>query len=313
MPEKPGLIRAILGTLIFGLLVVSCGSGEKKTKAGNKVLNVVVTTGMLADAVTHIGGENFNVIALMGPGVDPHLYKASEGDVEKLANADMIVYNGLHLEGKMGDILEKMSNTKPVIAAGELLPEDKLLTLPGSSGQHDPHIWFDLSLWAEMIEALGRKIARTDLLLHDDYIATAGSYADSVRALHWQIVEKIASIPKEQRVLITAHDAFSYFGRAYDMEVRGLQGISTVSEYGLKDVTDLVDFIVARGVKAIFVETSVPEKSIKAVQAGVEAKGHVVAIGGTLFSDAMGEKGKPEGTYLGMVRYNVDTIVSALK
>ena len=314
MKEQHRLFRLIAFSFITLLMIVSCGGkGEKKTKAGNKVLSVVVTTGMLGDAVKQIGGENFNVVTLMGSGVDPHLYKASEGDVEKLANADMIIYNGLHLEGKMGDILEKMSRSKSVIAAGELLPEEKLLSPSGMEGQHDPHIWFDLSLWAEMIEALGRKIARTDLLLHDEYIANARIYADSVRNLHWQVLEKISSIPEERRVLITAHDAFGYFGRAYNIEVRGLQGISTVSEYGLKDVTDLVEYIVERKIKAIFVESSVSEKSIRAVQTGVKEKGHDVAIGGILFSDAMGEKGKPEGTYLGMVRYNVDTIVKALK
>lgn len=304
------MIRKLLLLLLIPLLL---GCGDKVKEKHDGPQNIVVTTGMLGDAVRHIGGDLFNVTALMGPGVDPHLYKASEGDVTLLDHADIIVYNGLHLEGKMGDIMGKMARIKPVIAAAELLPDERLNSPPEFKGQHDPHIWFDLSLWADMIELLTDELSQIDSSKAHIYRKNADAYVAQIRSLHNEIVEQISTIPGKRRVLITAHDAFGYFGKAYNIEVRGLQGISTVSEYGLLDVTQLVDFIVERGIKAVFVESSVPTKSIEAVQAGVNGQGKQVVIGGTLYSDAMGNAGTDEGTYLGMVRHNVSTIVRALK
>ena len=310
---KKILIVLILFALVFGIN----GCGEKaETKAPDdepNTIRIVTTTGILGDALKQIGGGLFEVKVLMGPGVDPHLYKASEGDVTRLDRADLIVYNGLHLEGKMADILGKMSRTKLVISAGYLLPEELLLSPPEFMCQHDPHIWFDLEMWAKMVGLLGEKIAGYFPDHRKKLLANSKTYSDQIMALHNSVREKIATIPKQGRVLITAHDAFGYFGRAYNIEVKGLQGISTVSEYGLKDVTDLVDFIVERRIKAVFVESSVPVKSIKAVKTGVLARDHKVIIGGQLYSDALGEKDSPAGNYLGMVSYNVDTIVNALK
>jgi len=268
---------------------------------------------MLGDMMRNIGGGRLNVIPLMGPGVDPHLYKASEGDVTRLESADIVVYNGLHLEGKMGEILEKMARSKPVISAGDLLDESRLMSPPEFSGHHDPHIWFDLSIWSEVTLRIGAEMARIDTAYAAVYRERSRIYADSVLVLHKDVKAQIATIPSHQRVLITAHDAFGYFGRAYDIEVRGLQGISTVSEYGLRDVTEMVDFIFKRKIKAVFVESSVPVRSIQAVQSGVRQLGHDVVIGGTLYSDALGEVGSSGETYLGMVRHNVTTIVQALK
>ncbi len=305
------MIRKLIILLLIPLLFVGCGSGIEKKREGPP--RVVVTTGMLRDAVEHIGGDLLKVTALMGPGVDPHLYKASEGDVTLLDRADIIVYNGLHLEGKMGDILGKMARNKPVIAAGELLSEKRLTSPPEFKGQHDPHIWFDLDLWADMIEMLTGELARIDSVNAFTFVHNASIYVADIRKLHSEIIGQIGTIPEQRRVLITAHDAFGYFGRAYNIEVRGLQGISTVSEYGLLDVTQLVDYIVELGIKAVFVESSVPTKSIEAIQAGVRGQGKEVVIGGTLFSDAMGATESEEGTYLGMVRHNVRTIVEALK
>ncbi len=295
------------------ILFLGCGKGKQAKTEQTEEFSIVATTGIIADAVENIVGDKAEVRALMGAGVDPHLYKASEGDVSRLAEADIIVYNGLRLEGKMGEILDKMSRRKTVIAAGELLPDSLLVSPTEYAGQHDPHIWFDLSLWAKMVDKLGQELAKEKPEYKDEILANTKEYAGKIEALHSRILLDIAGIPKRQRVLITAHDAFGYFGRAYEIEVRGLQGISTVSEYGLRDVSELVDYIADNEIKAIFVESSVPKRSIEAVQKGVEGKGREVAIGGELYSDALGEKGSEAETYLGMVKHNVNTIVQALK
>jgi len=297
--------------LLFAFNGCRVAGSNRQAQPGQ--LKVVVTTGILADAVRHIGGENLYIVTLMGPGVDPHLYKASEGDVMELDKADIIVYQGLHLEGKMADILHKIGRVKKVIAAGELVSEERLLSPPEFKGQHDPHIWFDLSIWAELVDSLSVRFAKLDTVHTEEYLANGARYSAELRALHSAIRDSIAIIPPNQRVLITAHDAFSYFGIAYGVEVRALQGLSTMSEYGLMDVTDLVDFIVKRKIKAIFVETSLPVRSIRAVQAGVRGKGHQVEIGGELYSDALGAVDTPEGTFIGMVKHNTTTIVKALK
>lgn len=271
------------------------------------------TTGMLADALQRVVGEEGQVEALMGPGVDPHLYKATQGDLRALRKADLIFYNGLHLEGKLGEILDRFGEEKPVYALGESLDSAVLLNTSGYAGAYDPHIWFDLQLWSEVVGAAVEKLSEHRPEEAAVFQKRARTFRDSLTAMDAWVREEIQGIPEAQRVMITAHDAFGYFGRAYGIEVRGLQGISTVSEFGLKDVTSLVDFITGRGVKAIFVESSVPEKSLRAVVEGCARRGHEVRIGGTLYSDAMGEAGTPEGTYPGMVRHNVKTIVDALK
>jgi manganese/zinc/iron transport system substrate-binding protein len=241
------------------------------------------------------------------------LYKATQGDLKKLTEADVVFYNGLHLEGKMGEVLEKLSRTKPVLAVAASLPDNILLEVEGFEGITDPHIWFDVKLWREAVKTIHTYMVEIDSVNKPYYDSATYAYTKQLDSLHESISEQLHTIPQEQRVLITAHDAFGYFGRAYNIQVRGLQGISTVAEFGLRDVTELVDFIIERKIKAIFVESSISPKSIEAVEEGCRKKNWQVKIGGNLYSDAMGEAGTPEGTYIGMVNANVKTIVEALK
>lgn len=300
--------RLILYVLV-SVLCFSCSPTEENT-SGKPV--IVATTGMIADAVRNIVKDSAEIIALMGPGVDPHLYKATQGDLSRLTGADVVFYNGLHLEGKMGEVLEKLGRQKPVIAIAEDIDTTRLRKVP-EFVTYDPHIWFDVDLWKNAVLKMASSLNALYPELSPYFDANAAVYLKELDALHVEVERQIATIPRQQRVLITAHDAFGYFGDAYDIEVRGLQGISTLSEYGLRDVTNLVDFIIKRQIKAVFVETSVSQKAINAVVQGCREKDFDVQIGGNLFSDAMGDDGTPEGTYLGMVRHNVHTIVDALK
>jgi len=298
------------GALILLAALGACADGGGVTRAG--AVRVVATTGMVADLARRVGGERVEVDALMGPGVDPHLYSASPDDLARLRAADLVLYSGHGLEGKMGDVLAKLARRKPVVAVTEEVAEGRLLALPGLEGHFDPHLWFDVSLWADTPVVVAEALARADPPHAEEYRARAADYRTELRALHEETRAAIATIPAERRVLITSHDAFRYFGRAYAMEVRGLQGISTVQDAGVRDVQDLVALIAQRRIKAVFVETSVPHAALEAVQRWVREKGHVVAIGGELFSDAMGDA-PPTDTYPGMVRWNVRTIVEALR
>lgn len=272
-------------------------------------LHILATTGMVADMVQHITGDSAVVIALMQPGVDPHLYKASQGDLRKILDADYLFYNGLHLEGKLATILDKQKRVKPVVAVGDGL--NNLIKVNETT--YDPHIWFDVSLWKSATANAAQQLGELDSDNAAYYKANALNYMEQLDSLDVWIHAQINTIPRTKRVLITAHDAFSYFGRAYGVEVRGLQGISTLSEFGLRDVSGLVDYIVRQEIPAVFVESSVSDRSLKAVLAGVHQRGGQVQIGGNLFSDAMGASGTPAGTYIGMVKHNVNTIVAALK
>jgi manganese/zinc/iron transport system substrate-binding protein len=274
---------------------------------------VVATTSLIGDAVKNIVQDHATVITLMGPGVDPHAYKATQQDVKHLLNADIVFYNGMHLEGKMADILQKLSKKKPVYAAGEAITPTQQLVDPKFSIGVDPHIWFDVCLWKQVVQHISNQLQAADPEAAIRYQENTACYLQQLDELHQETLQTIQKIPSAHRVLITAHDAFEYFGRAYGMEVRGLQGISTVSECGLKDVTDLVRFIIRRNIKAIFLETSVPERPLQAVVEGCKKRGHQVVAGGYLYSDALGQEGTPEGSYHGMVRANVQTIVNALK
>ena len=268
---------------------------------------------MIRDAVVNITGDSAKVTSLMGPGVDPHLYKATQGDLRQLRKADMVFYNGLHLEGKMTEIFEKFSRQKPVIPVADGVKKDSLIETKAFSGTYDPHIWFDIELWKKAVRHTAKKIKQFDSSNASYYQANHGRFQEKLTALDTWISGRLTKIPEAQRVLITAHDAFGYFGRAYNIRVKGLQGISTTSEYGLQDVNKLVDFIVGNNIKAVFVESSVPTKNLEAVVQGCKEKGHEVEIGGTLYSDAMGKRGSPEGTYIGMVKHNVNTILAHLK
>lgn len=289
--------------------------GEKAAFKGQYPIRAVATVGMIGDAITRVGKGLVSVECLMAPGVDPHLYKASQKDVDRLDKADIVFYGGLHLEGKMTDILEKIGRIKPSIPVGEQLPAESLIRSEMKQGEitTDPHVWFDASLWAIVVEKIGEALAGFDPSHASAYQGEAQAYRKEILELHEWAKTRIAEIPQSQRLLVTAHDAFHYFGRAYGIEVRGLQGMSTASEFGLNDVNQLVDTIVERKIKAMFIETSIPRRSIEAVQQGCLARGQQVVIGGELFSDSMGDPSTPEGTYLGMFRHNINTIVDSLK
>ena len=293
--------------ILLACCCMGCGDSAKDR------FTVVATTSLIGDAVKNIVQDHATVITLMGPGVDPHAYKATQKDVKHLLNADIVFYNGLHLEGKMADVLHKLSKKKPVYAAGEAITSAQQLVDPNFSIGIDPHIWFDGCLWKQVVQHISEQLQAADPEAAAYYKENTDCYLQQLDELHQETLQAIQEIPAAHRVLITAHDAFGYFGRAYDLEVRGLQGISTVSECGLKDVTDLVKFIIQRNIKAIFLETSVSERPLQAVVEGCRKRGHQVAAGGYLYSDALGQEGTPEGSYQGMVRANVQTIVNALK
>jgi manganese/zinc/iron transport system substrate-binding protein len=311
--------RAIVILLVIVLILVglaacvkkSSGSGDAADLSSRKV-RVVTTIGMIADVVRNIGGERVEVTSLMGSGVDPHLYKASEGDVGRMSKADVILFNGLHLEAKMGEVLEKLGSQRVSVAVAESIEASKLLSPDEYEGAHDPHVWFDVTLWLKVVEKTRDVLIEADASSAELYRTNTASYITKLQELDRYVKAQAERIPASARVLITAHDAFNYFGNAYGFEVRGLQGISTVSETGAKDVQELSTFIADRKIPAVFVESSVPRRNIEALQAAVRAKGFEVEIGGELFSDAMGSPGTPEGTYIGMVRHNIDTIVEAL-
>lgn len=249
----------------------------------------------------------------MGAGVDPHLYKASPGDVAKLQGADLVLYNGLHLEGKLGEIFQQLAARRVVRPVGDALPPERLMRKDDESNAPDPHVWFDVSLWALTPEIVAKALAEADPGGREEFERNARAYREELEALHADVVREIGQIPVAQRVLVTAHDAFRYFGRAYGIEVLGVQGISTESEAGLAEINRLVETLVRRRVKAVFVETSVSDKNVRALIEGAQQRGASVRLGGSLFSDAMGAPGTPEGSYPGMVRSNVKTIVEALK
>lgn len=301
------LIAALAG------LIIGCGSEKEGEKASGKI-RIVATTGMVADVVKNVGGDRLEVTALMGPGVDPHLYKASAGDVQRMLDADLICYNGLHLEGKLTEVLEQAQKRGvAVLAAAEGIDRSRLLAHAEYEDAHDPHVWFDVTLWMEVVETVRDRLIELDRTEEGRYRERSQAYLNLLKKLDGEVRVELEKVPKEQRVLITAHDAFNYFGRAYGFEVRGLQGISTATEAGTADVQALSTFIAEKKIAALFVESSVPRRSIEAVQAAVKAKGFDVKIGDSLFSDAMGDPGTEEGTYLGMVRHNVRAIVQGLE
>jgi len=304
--RKPILIT------VFAVLLILSGCGNQGNKTSDGKLSIITTVGMITDVVQRIGGDRVTVHGLMGPGVDPHLYKASEGDVARMSEADLIFYNGLHLEGAMSDVLEQMNRRVKTVAVIEGIDHTQFLSPEEFEGAHDPHVWFDVSMWMSIIEPIKSALMELDPDGIEYYENNSTTLMKEMEELNAYVKSQAERVSKEQRVLITAHDAFNYFGRAYGFEVRGLQGISTATEAGTGDVQNLVNFIVKRRIPAIFVESSVPPRTIEAVQKAVKSRGFDVQIGGELFSDAMGTAGTDEGTYDGMVRHNIDVIVKAL-
>ena len=282
--------------------------------AQDKKIRAATTIGMVADLVKQVGGDRVEVEQLMGPGIDPHLYKPTSGDASRLSKADVIFYSGLMLEGRMGDLFARLARTgKPVYATTESVPESRLLEPAEFAGHYDPHIWFDVSMWAETVPTIVRGLGEVDPSGREIYEKNGAALRDRLATLDQWCRDTAARLPADRRILVTSHDAYNYFGRAYGFKVVGLQGVSTVSEAALADMASLVDFIKAQKVKAIFVETSVNPAAVSRVAADAG-----VSIGGELFSDAMGQPGERKGgfdvgTYEGMVRYNLTTIVNALQ
>lgn len=302
---------------VGGVMLLGCrGADSSRPAVRHYPLGVVCTTGYVADLLRQVGGTHVQVEALMSPGVDPHLYKVTPRDVRKLSGADAVFYNGLHLEGRLADLLEKLARQKPVFAvtAARVAQRDpRLRRMPGTKDVYDPHVWFDAGLWAQCALDVAEQLAALDPQHAGDFRASAAAYAAQLRALDAECRRRLAEIPAPRRVLVTAHDAFGYFGAAYGVEVRGLQGISTADEAALAAVNQLVDLLVERRVKAVFVESSVPPKNVQALVEACAACGHRLAVGGELYSDALGPQGTPEATYVGAMRYNLTTIVAALK
>ena len=305
-----------LSILVYAALLLAAAlivASHISVSAQEKPIDIVATTTMLADLIGEIGGDHVSVSALMGPGVDPHLYQAGAGAVAKLRESDIVAYHGLHLEGKMGEVFDSLDKQgHRTICLEDGLDPTRLLSDEDNADVHDPHIWFDVSLWKQAADHVAVQLAMADGENTADYEANLEAYMKELDELESYIQGRIGELPEDQRVLITAHDAFRYFGRAYGIEVRGLQGISTDAEASTSAVSDLATLIADKKIHAIFVESSVPVKNVEALQDAVKARGFDVEIGGELYSDALGDPGTDAGTYIGMVRANVDTIVNAL-
>ncbi len=305
--------RIYISVCLIGILVWSgCDpKGQPDTATGDK-LRVVTTIGMITDIVKNVGGTRVEVTGIVKHGVDPHLYNPTPKDVQRLGSAHIIFYNGLHLESKMADILTKMSEDTLTVAVTDAVDPSLLLTPPEYEGLYDPHLWFDVKLWMQAVRKVRYALSEFDADNTVLYRSNAERYLTKLMELDEYVKSQVERVPSQQRVLVTAHDCFNYFGKAYGFEVHGLQGVSTATEVGIADVQELAAFIVERGIPAIFVESSISSRSLKAVKAAVKSKGFDVEIGGQLFTDAMGSEGTPEGTYIGMIRHNIDTIVHAL-
>jgi len=297
----------ILFLLPFVLALAAC---TKKETANQTNAKVVATTGMIADVAREISGGKIEVINLIGEGIDPHSYQPGQSEVDEIKSAGLVLFNGLYLEGKMGSVLEarrKKGHLTSAVAEGL-----EGMELIGGGDHPDPHLWMDVSLWSKVAGQITRELSAFDPANASTYEENLQAYLEKLTALDDYAREVFPTIPEDQRSLVTAHDAFSYLGRAYGIEVRGIQGISTESEAGTKDINDLVDDLVDKKIPAIFVESSVSDKSVQAVIEGAAQQGHTVTIGGKLFSDAMGAPGSYEGTYLGMMDHNITTIVRSL-
>ncbi len=314
-PTAHGLRQRLALTLAAVVALSACGpaGGAATGDLADREVRVVATTSMLADLAREVGGDRVDVDGLMGPGIDPHLYRPRESDVARLVGADVVLYNGLELEGKMGEVLEQVEG-RGIVAepVAEIIGPDLLLAPAEFKGNPDPHVWMDVALWRQVAGSVADVLAALDPTHAEAYAANAQAYQARLDSLDGWVRQQVERVPADRRVLVTAHDAFNYFGRAYGFEVKGLQGISTATEAGTADVRDLAVFVAERRIPAMFVETSVSQRSIEAVLQAVQARGFDVRIGGSLFSDALGDAGTPEGTYEGMIRHNVSTIVSGL-
>lgn len=321
---KSLLFRVLCNALAYGFLAAAllwsmgcegdASAKDQRGEAGARAeMMIVATTAMIGDLVRDIAGERADVHVMMGPGVDPHVYRPTRGDVSLLLRADAVFFNGLHLEGRMDETFERLAVAgKPVFAVAGLLPRDYLLMDDNAQGAPDPHVWMDVRGWMRVADIIVESLSRLDESYAAVYRERGDRLLDTLGELDAYAKRSIASIPPSKRVLVTAHDAFGYFSRAYDIEVQAIQGISTDSEAGLRRVEELVETLVTRRIEAVFTESSVSDKNIRALLEGAKARGHHVRLGGELFSDAMGMPGTYEGTYIGMIDHNVTVITRAL-
>lgn len=306
-----GVPRMLALTAVAAAALLFAAPADAQTR--QRPYQITATVGMIADIVRNVAGGHAQVEGLIGEGVDPHLYKPTRADLVRLHNADVIFYNGLMLEGKMADVLVRIARTgKPVYAVTEAILEQGGYVMTDDAQHEDPHVWMDVQGWIKAVGVVAEALAAYDPAHAGDYRDNAAAYVEQLQALDQYAKKVLASIPVDQRVLITAHDAFNYLGRAYGIEVRGIQGLSTESEAGVRDINELVSLLVERKIPAVFVETSVADKNVRALIEGAASRGHTVKIGGELFSDAMGPPGAYEGTYIGMIDHNVTTIARAL-
>lgn len=312
MKYATALSRPTRRATLFGGLSALALAGSAPAAFAAPKLSVVTTTGMIGDAAARVGGDLVEVRSLMGTGVDPHGYRQTRSDIVALTRADLVLWHGLYLEAQMERFFEDLSRKSPVVAVAEALPKEQLLSHPDYDGRYDPHVWMAPKLWIPVVEEVARALTEAHPEGAETFAANAAAYRAELEQLSDYAAETLAKVPEGQRVLVTAHDAFSYFGRAFDFEVIGIQGISTNSEAGLNRISSLVDELVEREIGAVFVETSVSDRNMRALVEGAAARGHEVVIGGSLFSDAMGEPGTYEGTYIGMIDHNVTTIARAL-
>jgi manganese/zinc/iron transport system substrate-binding protein len=312
--KLPALLVALaLAVVAAGCAESGAGAGASAGDIAKRKVRVTTTTNFITDLARQLGGDRVEVDGLMGPGVDPHLYKASAGDVGRLGEADLVLYGGLELEGKMGDVLAELGERRPTVAVTRDMPRDELRGEPNFAGRYDPHVWFDVQLWMDAARTAADALADVDPRNRATYERNLERYLRRLTALDEYARERLATVPRRRRVLVTSHDAFHYLGARYDLDVVAIQGVSTATEATTADVERVARIIAERGVKAVFVESSVPPQTIEAVLASARRQGGDAQIGGELFSDAAGEEGTPEGTYEGMVRHNVDTIVEGLR
>lgn len=305
--------------MVLALLMLLAGcqrdpGGDSGTQPGGdeRTYTIVTTTGMITDLARRVGGERAEVIGLISSGVDPHLYQPTRDDMVTLTGADVVLYNGLHLEGKMTEALKRIGQSKTVVAVTEAIDASSLRSPEAFEGNPDPHVWMDPTMWASALDVIERTLAKHDPDHAQAYAQNAAALRDEIEALDAYARQALGSIPEGRRVLVTAHDAFNYFGERYGIEVVGIQGISTESEAGVRDIERIVELLVTRKIGAVFVETTVSDRNIRALIAGAASRGHTVVIGGSLYSDAMGMPDTYEGTYVGMIDHNVTTIARAL-
>lgn len=325
--ERPNVWRLRKRLAACWLILAFCGgcnpnSGDSSTPSGGASVDAkfdgqypiksTVTVGMVADLVRAIGGEHVSVTQLMGAGVDPHVHKPTRDDSVAIRSADIVFYSGLMLEGKMAEMLERTRSKRRSFAAGESLPAAELTEDPEQANHPDPHVWMNVDLWRRVAQQVAAELKAFDPDHSADYAAAMEELNAQLESLHAYGIEVLQTVPEDQRVLVTSHDAFRYFGDAYGVEVQAVQGISTESEAGLRRINQLVDMLVQKKIKSVFIESSVPKESIEGLLAGAKDKGHQVIIGGSLYSDAMGNEGTYEGTYIGMMDHNLTTIARAL-